>query len=1336
MKLCTKLLSVASGSGGEFSRRRLSTAWSSTESARPVKWRAMALAALLLAGVASPASAQGVFNPNANSSVHELIVGPAVGGRILACGSFSSIGGQPRSTFARLSIDGVADGMIASCASDPSEQGFAMTGDAQGRILGANGDLFSGVTRYNADGSIDSSFVSTCSGGCGEVHVLAAQPDGKVLIGGNMMQMGGRTSFIFRLNQDGSLDTDFNADMITSGIVRAITVQPDGRILVGGANLMVRLQSNGQLDASQPLVALIPGEGRTVLGFSLQHDGTILVASAQSLVFAGDGVERRSLARLNADGTLDAAFDPQVTGGFYGVAGPPAVQVDGKIIIGGSFTSVGGAAHSYLARLNADGTLDTSFTTQVNGWVRAIGLQGDGKIVVGGDFTTIDGFTRNHLARLSAEGVLETGSTFTVTSYAAMGGAISPLGPQTVVEVAGGATASLTITPDPGFEILSATGCGGSLAGAVFITGAIAADCSVVVTFLPEDQVLTPVSTPFSPNANGGVEELLLQADGKILAAGDFSAIGGQTKARVARLEPIAGVAEAGYADYSSISTASTVYSAVFQADGKVLFGSARGNALRVDTDGTIDPGFGVALLPSSHRIRAVAPQADGTMYIGGYFTSVNGTARANIAKLTENGALDAEFDPGTGTAGAGSTGGQIYSIASEPDGKVVIGGTFTSYNGHAHVGLARLNPDGTLDTTFPAAATAINAVHRQADGSYLLGSNGGRIDLGDGVSPDSTFIRVSAEGARDMSFQAIVTSGEVWTIAEQADGRILVGGSGLQPNGGSPRNLSRFNADGTLDTGFLSSIDGTVNSVVQEADGSILIGGSFWSVNGISSSGIARLDSSGKVITVGGYLVSPVAGLHGTLSPALPQEVSLGETMSFNVVPEPGYTIESVSGCGGTLEGLVYTVGPSADCQILATFIYAPSTVTVTPLAGSNGSLSPSGPQVVLYAQTANFSIEPDPGYVLGAIDGCGGSLSGNVYTTSHVIADCTVEAHFAPDAYVVTLMSDPETGGSVVGPDGVDLTSLSYGTELGITVTRQPGYDFADTGSTPAIACPLSEQALAPDGWTASRTVGPISGDCTVHALFANQPPSFIGGGKLLALVGGGEQTVPGWAHDVVTGNDGEDGQELVGFEITPLSGAELLVSGPSLEPNGTLVFTPGNAPGFALYSVLARDDGGAAHGGSDVSESQIMLIQLVASGGDLSVQVQQDDGLLFPGDVTGFALTVLNAGPQYATDAAVEWTPAAWLDEVSWTCEATAGSACAAAGEGWLAETVSLAPGGTLLYLVDARIALDAPPSMQQSIRVSPGRGQIDPDAENDVAILTVRVDGVFADGLESE
>ena len=127
---------------------------------------------------------------------------------------------------------------------------------------------------------------------------------------------------------------------------------------------------------------------------ALQADGKLLLGG----FFTTIGVTPRNrIARLNPDGSLDTAFNPNANNNVNTLA----LQADGKLVLGGVFTTIGGTPRDDIARLNADGSLDTAFDPNANGGVYALALQADGKLVLGGGFTAIGGTTRNYIARLS-----------------------------------------------------------------------------------------------------------------------------------------------------------------------------------------------------------------------------------------------------------------------------------------------------------------------------------------------------------------------------------------------------------------------------------------------------------------------------------------------------------------------------------------------------------------------------------------------------------------------------------------------------------------------------------------------------------------------------------------------------------------------------------------------------------------------------------------------------------------------------------------------------------------------------------------------------------------------
>ncbi|HXG47945.1 MAG TPA: Calx-beta domain-containing protein, partial [Methylomirabilota bacterium] len=265
------------------------------------------------------------------------------------------------------------------------------------------------VARLNTDGTLDPSF-DPASGPNDSVRVLTLQPDSKILIGGLFTQYNGTNrGRIARINLDGTVDTTFAVGAAANNPVFAITLQADDKILVGGSFStfnsvpragIVRLNTNGTLD-----VTFNPGAGanNAVYAVAVQGDGKIVIGGEFTLF---NGQSRARIARLNRDGSLDSSFNPSAS--FDAAVRALLIQPDGKIVVGGSFTNANGTTRNYLARLNADGTLDTGFLASplegADGAVYALAQQVDGKIVVAGDFRLFNGVTRRRLTRLNADG--------------------------------------------------------------------------------------------------------------------------------------------------------------------------------------------------------------------------------------------------------------------------------------------------------------------------------------------------------------------------------------------------------------------------------------------------------------------------------------------------------------------------------------------------------------------------------------------------------------------------------------------------------------------------------------------------------------------------------------------------------------------------------------------------------------------------------------------------------------------------------------------------------------------------------------------------------------------
>lgn len=257
-----------------------------------------------------------------------------------------------------------------------------------------------------------------------------------------------------------------------------------------------------------------------------------------------------------------------------------------------------------------------------------------------------------------------------------------------------------------------------------------------------------------------------------------------------------------------------------------------------------------------------------------------------------------------------------------------------------------------------------------------------------------------------------------------------------------------------------------------------ILVNGALYVAAGTK---LNRFDLGADPVT---HVVSPKADANGRLIPDTPQHVDQGATQPFTLVPNAGYRIDTASGCGGSLAGNVYRTGPvSTDCTVTASFVLGAH--TVTPSAGAHGRLAPDTPQSVDDGATTSFTVTPDEHYRIDAVDGCGGSLAGSVYTTGPISADCTVQATFAIVTHTVTPQFT--TGGSVAPSTA---QTVDDGATASFTITPDvPGGMFEAEGC---------------DGHLEGSvyTTGPVTADCTVTVTFTGDDWIFRDGFELPAV------------------------------------------------------------------------------------------------------------------------------------------------------------------------------------------------------------------------------------------
>jgi len=579
----------------------------------------------------------------------------------------------------------------------------------------------------------------------------------------------------------------------------------------------------------------------------VQPDGKILVGGDFTTIA---GIARNRIARLNHDGSLDAAFDPDANAAVETIA----LQADGKVHVGGSFTTIGGQTRNRIARLDPVTGLPDSFNPNANNTVFAIGIQTDGKVLVGGQFTSIGGQTRNRIARLDGAGLADSFDPNASTIVFAIaiqtdgkilaGGAFQLIGGQSRNRIARLDPASgLADSLDP-----NANGTVSAIAlqadGKIVVGGGFTSVGGQGRSFIARLDATTGMADSFNPSANSNVWSLAVQPDGRILAGGFFTSIGGQLRRHMARLDGITGLADSFDPNFGPSGLPPVIYAIAVQQDGKILAGGnftsiipngapsglGLNRLARLETDGYIDRNLNT--LMSGSNVYAIAIQPDGKILIGGEFSSVQGIPRNNIARLNTDGTVDLSFNPNASSA--------VYSIVVQPDGSILVGGFFFTIGGQTRNYLARLNSSGAADSFNPNPNSLVTSIAVQTNGRIVVC---GLFTTISGQTRNRIARIDPASGAVD-SFNPNA-NGTINSIAIQPDGKIIATGQFTTIGGQTRNRVARLNsAVGDADS-FDPNSNGFVFCVALQPDGKVIVGGDFTSIGGAARNSIARLDAT-----------------------------------------------------------------------------------------------------------------------------------------------------------------------------------------------------------------------------------------------------------------------------------------------------------------------------------------------------------------------------------------------------------------------------------------------------------------------------------------------------------
>jgi uncharacterized delta-60 repeat protein len=515
-----------------------------------------------------------------------------------------------------------------------------------GFFTSVNGRSQNRIARVNKDGSLDESFAHG-AGPNADVRCLAIQQDGRILLAGGFTQFNAAgCGRIIRLETDGTVDSSFNTGSGANGRIYDLRLRANGEILIVGAFTefngaprggIARLAANGSLLDQYTAAGAQNSRPGKIKAVGVQSDGKILLGGEFTEVA---GREIPGIARLNADGSLDAAFDPGA--GVDGYVQGITVQPDGKILVAGYFGSVNGSGRTSLARLNADGSLDDVFNPAVLKLDGSLSILrkpvvcADSKILVLGHFRSVNGQSRNYVARIRPDGSLDAGFDAQINILG-----WDPLKPG--VTLTGGSPLANSAEVLPDGKVLV----GGSVVwdglGRGYLTR-LDQSGKMDDSFLPKSVATNAVITA------GVVNRVLALFDGKILVCGGFVEI----------------------------------------KDGSLWSAPSRGRIARFDANGLLDDTF-KPVMGADNSIEDMALQSDGKILICGSFRNYDveyypaPTNAVRVARLNSNGSLDPSF---VSTGGPEKT---AYSIAWLSSDRAIVTGDFATYQGVARSGIARI---------------------------------------------------------------------------------------------------------------------------------------------------------------------------------------------------------------------------------------------------------------------------------------------------------------------------------------------------------------------------------------------------------------------------------------------------------------------------------------------------------------------------------------------------------------------------------------------------------------------------------------------------------------------
>jgi hypothetical protein len=805
-----------------------------------------------------------------------------------------------------------------------STKGYTMRTGKQGE------PIFVPETQHTASGTWDTQFGLPVPGIAGEVYAVAADAQGNVYVGGRFGAVGGVNTGVnnvvrynVQTNSWSALGTGTQNGV--NGEVRALAIDGQGRVYVGGFFTQAGNVSASNIARYNPAT-----NSWSVLGTDTQNgvSGFVyaLAIDGQGRVYVGGSFTQAGSVSANHV----AHFDP--TTNSWGVLGTDtqngvsstdflafvyalAIDGQGRVYVGGSFTQAGSVSANHVARYNPAtnswSVLGTDTQNGVSGIgiggfepsVNALAVDGQGRVYVGGSFTEAGGVGANHVARYNpatnswsalgtdAQNGVSGGSDFSLFTLSVAALAIDGQGGVYVggfFSQAGSVSANSVARYDIATNSWSALGTGTQNGvsgdfppavaafaidgqGRVYVGGnftqAGSVSVSDVARYNPTANSWSALGAGAQNGVNGEIRAFAIDGQGRIYVGGSFTQAGNVSANYVARFDPATNSWSAlGTGAQNGVSGNRTVIVTALAIDGQGrvyvggFFSQAGGvsanhvarynpatnswSVLGTDAQNGVSGNF---FFPSF--VADLAVDGQGRVYVGGFFSQAGSVSANSVAR----------YDPATNSWSALGTGPQngvdgfVNALAIDGQGRVYVGGLFVEAGGVSANHVARYNPatnswsvlgtdaqNGVSGGFFPSVVAL--AVDGQG-GVYVGGSF---TEAGD-VSANY----VARYNPATNSWSALGTGAQngvndgVNALTIDGQGRVYVGGFFTQAGGVSVNRVVRFNPAtnswNTLGTGAQNGVNNFVSAIAVDGQGRIYLGGFFSQAGGIPSAFIAR---------------------------------------------------------------------------------------------------------------------------------------------------------------------------------------------------------------------------------------------------------------------------------------------------------------------------------------------------------------------------------------------------------------------------------------------------------------------------------------------------------------